>query len=584
MVNQVGTQNFFPDFNAESNQNQKQTASNTKEDSYEAALTKALEKRSEAKSQKYKLDKPKMGNKEPFFPEKAMPYHPDEQEQTQAREAVASSKTTSSQQLNATSLADSTKENNEVDNEQVVMLPELDGIDYEKFLEVYQAMQAAQNNQSMQQQPTAQDYQAALAKLMNSSYQSSSVNYPVSQIASESLDEETKNMLMSQGLWNMQPHFVAKPSPQLMAMLEMTEKTPVAKPVAQFMASMQSELGVQPDRLAQAMLNLPEGQIAQKPEETMKQVIENLDLNKKDEKIATQLYSKMIKEMNREAANLQPVVVPTPMKMQQNADVMNFANQNVMPATEKIVLPQSQAFNQKGFEQGLNQQSMNSEGFAEQELKSEIKNLDFKSDLNLHNNHQLQSGHQVGKHDALSAINNSGLTMTQLQPGAVPSAKAEAIANIINNAQALSYKGGGEMKLTLKPEHLGEIQLKVSMHGNNVDIQMIAEKAEAKKLIEQNISELKHGLSQHNLSMEKLDVSVGDKNTGNFNQGRQPDFNQAREFSQAFSQQQQARRDATGFEKANQAFKHRSMLKNSNVSDLTMKRTGASSGRLNVVA
>jgi flagellar hook-length control protein FliK len=63
---------------------------------------------------------------------------------------------------------------------------------------------------------------------------------------------------------------------------------------------------------------------------------------------------------------------------------------------------------------------------------------------------------------------------------------------------------------------------------------MIAERSEAKRLIEQNISELKHGLAQHNLSMDKIDVFIGDRGAQFQNHQNKPDFQQAREFAQQF--------------------------------------------------
>ena len=114
--------------------------------------------------------------------------------------------------------------------------------------------------------------------------------------------------------------------------------------------------------------------------------------------------------------------------------------------------------------------------------------------------------------------------------------KHEAIQSIINNDQMLATKGGGEMHMTLKPDHLGEIQLRVAMEGNHVNVQMVTERTEVKKLIEQSVHELRHGLAQHDLSMNKLDVSVGDRTAGGFKQGM-PDFGAARDFANQFHQQ-----------------------------------------------
>ena len=162
--------------------------------------------------------------------------------------------------------------------------------------------------------------------------------------------------------------------------------------------------------------------------------------------------------------------------------------------------------------------------------------------------------------------------------------KHEAIRSIINNAQMLAAKGGGEMRMTLKPDHLGEIQLKVAMEGNRVNVQMTAERGEVKKLIEQNVHELRHGLATHNLSMEKLDVSLATRDAGAFTKG-QPDFGAARDFAQQFHQNQSSKRDFM----ESLAGLRTNAQKSMNTIDRATQVQGARSsgsrpGRLNVVA
>jgi hypothetical protein len=155
--------------------------------------------------------------------------------------------------------------------------------------------------------------------------------------------------------------------------------------------------------------------------------------------------------------------------------------------------------------------------------------------------------HTVSQHkadDLLPVGTAGGLAATQAQsPTVSASERREVIQNIMNQAEVLAQKGGGEMKMVLKPDHLGEIQLHVAMEGNQVEVKMTTDNQQAKQLIESHAADLRHGLSQHSFSMEKLDVSVGDRNTGNFNQGRQPDMGAARDFSSQLSNQGQNRRE-----------------------------------------
>lgn len=82
------------------------------------------------------------------------------------------------------------------------------------------------------------------------------------------------------------------------------------------------------------------------------------------------------------------------------------------------------------------------------------------------------------------------------------------INQVMNQAQYLIKKGGGEMKVKLSPEGLGDLHLKVMLDGGKVNVQMSAETAEAKKTLESNLSELKQSLSAHKLSVDHVKVDV----------------------------------------------------------------------------
>ena len=57
--------------------------------------------------------------------------------------------------------------------------------------------------------------------------------------------------------------------------------------------------------------------------------------------------------------------------------------------------------------------------------------------------------------------------------------------------------GGGEMKIQMNPEGLGEVNLKVLVEDGNVNIEMIADNKDAKKLMEKGLLDLKANLAQH---------------------------------------------------------------------------------------
>src|SRR5262249_11729949 len=72
------------------------------------------------------------------------------------------------------------------------------------------------------------------------------------------------------------------------------------------------------------------------------------------------------------------------------------------------------------------------------------------------------------KQEMLSSSNN-------IHPGSPMIRSADDIANtrqVVETAQLLAQKGGGSMKIQLRPEGLGFVELKVGVNAGKVDIQM----------------------------------------------------------------------------------------------------------------
>lgn len=476
------------------------------DDSYESVMKSTLASKKSAPAKVQKLDKPKIGNREPFFPVSPMPYHP------------------------------------EVKSKDV----EVQG---DKRIEAKLQLQDLNNNQEeesndlmeriVKQKDLKDDYKG----ILKDAYESSTVSYPVKQIASQSLDEDVKTLLQEQGLWDTQGFYMAKPSEQMMTSI------PVQKPVAQFMASMENELGISPDSLVKAYGELEPGQLLKSPQETMGEVLKKLDLNAGDQKKATELYSKMLTQM-------QSLDEKQPVKLDVAALALGTELQkdSFQPVQQQLKLeenfPQASAQQTAIGAYGTKMQSSSQQNMGEFSQESSKEGLKKQAEVKIDkvSVQTPQAPALASKHFEAPLVNNQlGQNMAVADAmglNAGKEAKQETIQSIVNNAHALSQKGGGEMKLTLTPEHLGEIQLKVTMNGNQVGVQMIAERAEAKKLLEQNIQELKHGLATHNLTMDRLDVSIGDKNTGTNHQNGKPDFNQPREFAQQFNQNLAGRRQS----------------------------------------
>ncbi|MDZ4677633.1 MAG: flagellar hook-length control protein FliK [Oligoflexia bacterium] len=603
---------FFPDIatvrNASARKSENtalldKTASRSKsqaDDTFDSSLGDAMKAKNNSRTQSLaKADKPKLGNREPFFPQTRMPYHPSKGQSGNIK----------TQFYQDAAPASNSNASNEVNSADGLMTASETALGVEET-----------------ESPDTQDYSAFSVGddkngVMAQSYEAAAVSYPIRQVAPH-LDEEAKSSLQEQGLWNTPVMVMAQPDQKTSLMAQAVETqpvqsqaaVPVQKPIIQFMASLENEVGVSPDRLVKAFEQLPQGAMQKPPEQTMVQVIQNLNLQSEDQQKAVNLYSKMLAQMESVDQNEQLKAAPllagglTTQKIAQQADlnavqapialkesVANRYAQNIdqTKATEtqnSVAKPEGDSAqvadrktsdatlplgttagkfadgkNQEFANQGQNQSGNQPQGqpnqtlvkqniakFDKASIKDEVKfdsqkenlasGVDVKSNVvNMHEVNHHGAKQEVNNLQNLTAVNTVAASQVEGAP-TTQDAKHEAIKSIISNAQMLAQKGGGEMSMILNPENLGEIQLRVAMDGQRVDVQMMTEKNEVKKLLEQNIGELRQGLAQHNLSMEKIDVSVNDKNTGNHNQNR-PDFSAARDFANQFSQQNQNRRD-----------------------------------------
>lgn len=96
--------------------------------------------------------------------------------------------------------------------------------------------------------------------------------------------------------------------------------------------------------------------------------------------------------------------------------------------------------------------------------------------------------------------------MVSTQP--TPTQDAQNIKEVVSRAQMLATKGGGEMKIILAPEALGEVTMKVAVQNGQVNVEMIAESKEAKKLLEAGLGDLKATLLSNNLKVDQIRVDT----------------------------------------------------------------------------
>lgn len=85
---------------------------------------------------------------------------------------------------------------------------------------------------------------------------------------------------------------------------------------------------------------------------------------------------------------------------------------------------------------------------------------------------------------------------------------SESLVGLTTGIRDLSKQGGGEIRLRLKPESLGELNLRIVTRGNEVGLKIQASDPAAKKVIEESIQYLKESLASNSLQLTRFDVQV----------------------------------------------------------------------------
>lgn len=183
---------------------------------------------------------------------------------------------------------------------------------------------------------------------------------------------------------------------------------------------------------------------------------------------------------------------------------------------------QGQQFSQ-GHSQGDFAKNMSSSKDAKASDKPTLDKSDFKQSLTgLEGATQATPQKLESLHVGAAAV--AGANMN------APATQAENDANvrqIMNQAQYLIKRGGGEVKVEMTPEGMGPVQMKIMVQDGRVNVQMHAETDEAKKTIESGLAELKTSLAAHKLSVDHIKVDVANAvstDTATNNQ-QQPNMN-----------------------------------------------------------
>jgi len=98
---------------------------------------------------------------------------------------------------------------------------------------------------------------------------------------------------------------------------------------------------------------------------------------------------------------------------------------------------------------------------------------------------------------------------------------AEVIQQIVDQVKVDVTADSSEIKIRLKPEHLGEVTMKIVSQNGVIAAQFQAENQRVKEIIESQFSQLRNTLSAQGINVSQLSVSVGNEAQNLFNRGQQ---------------------------------------------------------------
>jgi len=138
-----------------------------------------------------------------------------------------------------------------------------------------------------------------------------------------------------------------------------------------------------------------------------------------------------------------------------------------------------------------------------------------------------------------SSLERTGATTPALPSSVAQSELANVGPQLVRGLQLQAHAGGGDMKMTLTPEHLGEVTIEVQVRHDRVSATLTAGTPEVRQWIAAHQADLKNSLASVGLSLD--DLVVKDEGGG----GRQDARDDGR---QPQSRRREPEQDETQFE------------------------------------
>ncbi|MED4956610.1 flagellar hook-length control protein FliK [Paenibacillus sp. FSL R5-0527] len=166
--------------------------------------------------------------------------------------------------------------------------------------------------------------------------------------------------------------------------------------------------------------------------------------------------------------------------------------------------PQAAAVSQPKAESGKSQFSV-AAGVAE--AAGEISVVETEPTDNADADSPLQPGSVVTAGQL--ALRDAGVAAVKHTPRPVPveNFAKEMSGFLVNKLEIVKLQGVSEAKISLYPEHLGQVDVRITMQGGQLTAHFMTEHAFAKESLEQQMSQLRSALQSQGLQVNKLEVT-----------------------------------------------------------------------------
>lgn len=223
----------------------------------------------------------------------------------------------------------------------------------------------------------------------------------------------------------------------------------------------------------------------------------------------------------QQALQIDPAILPQKPQQAEQANLpqqplMKTAPLSVAQASMAAALPNAQADNnggtgnsgsqlQAGIDKGIVEQTRGNTENAKVDFAAALDKAATNTATTQPNTAQTVTSAPVLPVKAADAVSTAGKTQG-----------ARIMGQIVEKATILNFPSSTETRITLSPESLGTVDIKLSMTDANVKASIMVESHAVKQVVEQNLDQLKTSLHQQGIMVEEMSVFVGQQGGRSF--------------------------------------------------------------------